>query len=67
MGYRPDNQSLEAPAQKILDGIEELENAIMERKMSGEWSNKHITKMLTLVEKLKKSKIKLITVTQEQW
>lgn len=67
MGYRPDNQSLETPARKILDGIEEFEDAVTERAKHGEWKNEHLEEMFELVEQLKKSKMKLITVTKEQW
>lgn len=67
MGYRPDEQALGPPIDKILEGIKELEKAIEERLESNEWSEGHQLELKNLETELHFVKRNLAKLRRETW
>lgn len=67
MSYRDERQAIEPPARKIIEGIEELESAVMERIRSGEWQASHIADLKSTVLDLNRIKFSLATLAQDNW
>ena len=67
MSYRPDSQSVETPARKIIEGIEEFESAVMERIRSHDWKDSHIDELKKLNLQLQLLKMDLATLAEDNW
>ena len=67
MSYRPDNQSLEKPGQKIMEGVEEFESAVMERIRSGEWKDSHVEELRAIMGQLNGIKYSLAHLVTTTW
>lgn len=67
MSYRPDNQSINRPATKIVEGIEEMESAVMERIRARDWQASHITDLKAMMLELNRIKYSLATLAEETW
>ena len=67
MSYRPDNQSIETPARKIIEGIEEFESAVQERIRSGEWQQTHLADLCDMSIDLSRVKLALAMLAEHTW
>lgn len=45
MGYAQENEQLSPSIDKILEGMEEFNNAVNDRIKSGEWNSAHIQRL----------------------
>lgn len=67
MGYRPEDQSLENPANKIIEGIDEFIVNSTNREDSGEWKDEHIDEIIELSSELIKLRSKMRRITKDNW
>lgn len=67
MGYRPDNQSIETPSVKIIEGVEDFREALLNRTESGEWSQEHLDELEKTYLKLRKISRKLEQIKAKTW
>lgn len=67
MGYRPEEQSLENPSDKIIEGIKEFTSAVEKRIESNNWQAEHIEEISEIDDELQKIKKKLLKIKNETW
>lgn len=67
MSYRPENQSLGKPAQKLIEGIDEFNCAVEERHNCGEWKDSHLDHIAKISERLLALKFELIKINNDHW
>lgn len=67
MSYRPDEQSLEDPLGKILEGIEEYSRAVSERIRSGDWKDSHIEEITRMRADLQILEGRLAALRSDNW
>ena len=68
MSYRPDNQSLEKPIEKLLEAIEEFFPPATERQRdASEWSGSHRQELKDLCVRLSILKYDLVTLHEGTW
>lgn len=71
MGYRPDDQSLEKPLNRIIEVLDsalpELEKVINNRAESREWKDSHIEELNQIIIDVFKLKILLKRIESENW
>jgi hypothetical protein len=67
MGYRPENQALNAPIEKILEGFEDFDSAVKKRTESNEWSEEHIIKLNEFRKKFFDLQFELEALNRETW
>ena len=67
MSYRPYEQALEPGIRLIIQGIDQITNAIIERIKSDEWKETHINELKNLSNKLSLVKLELLTLNTETW
>jgi hypothetical protein len=67
MSYRPENQALTEPIEKILEGIEQFSMAVHERIKSDEWKRDHIYFLMDIRAKLHLLEPILREVKRETW
>lgn len=67
MAYRPQNEALEEPIDKILQGIQEYNNAVDRRIKSNEWTIKHINQINATRLRLLAIQIELVQIKADTW
>ncbi len=67
MSYRPENQSIETPCNKIIEGIEEYQTAVWERVRAEQWTREHLEELHQTLIELITIKFKLAKLAQETW
>lgn len=67
MSYRPDEQSIETPCRKIIQGINEFSAATSERIKSDEWKADHIKELNALRVRLMNLLGELETLAESTW
>lgn len=67
MGYRPPEQSLKDPAEKVLSALEELEDACKARFKSGDWTLEHLSQLSNLLVKIAELRGTIAIVVNDTW
>jgi len=67
MGYRPDNQALEEPIDKILSGFKAFNSAAEKRIESGEWKADHEKELNEIRKKFMDLQIELEKLKRDTW
>ena len=67
MTYRPPNQALEEPIEKILEGVKEFDSAVDERIENGDFIVEHLEEIDDLRHDLNKLKIRLSKIRKDTW
>ena len=67
MSIRPDEQNLEDPIDKIIEGMDEFMNATKERIRSGDWKESHIKEIMEISTTLWCLQEKLLRIKEETW
>lgn len=67
MSDRPDEQALEPPISKMVDGIDELGLTFDARNSSGDWSVEHKDELAALKVDLVKMRFRLTRLRRETW
>lgn len=68
MSYRPQEQSIEDPLRKIMEGIDEFSKAVRERiNDRGEWDRDHIKEINDVRIKLYQIYPELVDLADNNW
>lgn len=67
MGYRPQEQSLIEPIDKILEGVDEFEKATKKRIESKEWQTEHIEHLNNFRKQFLDLSFQLRKLQEETW
>ena len=67
MSIKPDDQSLEKPIDKLMEGIEEFTNASYKRMKSREWAKEHIDEINSISLELTLLKARLYDLKDGVW
>jgi hypothetical protein len=67
MGYRPEDQSIEGPLRKILEGIKEFHSAAGKRVESGEWKEDHLDELDDIDCDLLSMRRRILKLANENW
>lgn len=67
MSYRPQEQSIEDPLRKILEGIVELDAAARKRAESRDWAEEHLEELDQLNIDLLRLRRRMIKMADEHW
>lgn len=67
MTYRDERQSIQDPAEQILEGVEKLDRAIALRLREGDWVDEHEQELIQLKKDLLDWEIRLRKLAKENW
>lgn len=67
MGYRPDNQALSEPIEKIIEGFQEFESAVDARIECGEWKREHLERISELANQMRMMRLTLKILHSDTW
>ncbi len=67
MSYRDPRQSIEEPATMVAESISSFTDAVEARISSGDWSDKHIDSLMSVVEELSRLRLKLLRLAGDNW
>lgn len=67
MGYRSEEQALEAPLSKLLEGAEEYRRAAVARMNAGGWTSAHMIELQDLIEMLEPVVFKARLLRKSTW
>lgn len=67
MGYRPVEQALEEPIDKILEGMNEFSEATQERIRCGEWKDSHIEELQEVRKLFVDLETRLTRIKKNTW
>ena len=67
MSYRPTDQSIQEPCDKIIEGIDEFICNATNREDSGDWKDEHIDEIVDVSTELLKLRLKLKRLSRDNW
>ena len=67
MGYRPGNQALEEPIDKIIEGTVEFQSAVRARMIAGGWKQEHLDEINVAAVSLQEIQSRLYKIKRGTW